>query len=82
MFCTKQRRIMMHRHAKGIVVFLIYIQYCCYTTTQLSCLVFSLQTLGSDVMYELIDDVTLGLCFEVHRACKNGTLFLGDTDPK
>nr|XP_011424902.1 ataxin-7-like protein 3 isoform X2 [Crassostrea gigas] len=40
------------------------------------------ETLVSDVMYELIDDVTLGLCFEVHRACKNGTLFLGDTDPK
>ncbi|XP_048765349.1 ataxin-7-like protein 3 [Ostrea edulis] len=40
------------------------------------------ETLASDVMYELIDDVTLGLCFEVHRACKHGTLFLGDTDPK
>ncbi|KAK3096632.1 hypothetical protein FSP39_001904 [Pinctada imbricata] len=35
-----------------------------------------------DVMLELIDDVSLGLCFEVHRACKFGTLFLGDTDPK
>ena len=33
-------------------------------------------------MLELIDDVSLGLCFEVHRACKHGTLFLGDTDPK
>ena len=34
------------------------------------------------VMYDIIDEVTLGLCFDVHRSCKLGTLFLGDTDPK
>ena len=34
----------------------------------------------SDVMYELIDEVTLGMCFETHRACKSGTLFLDETD--
>ncbi|ESO96567.1 hypothetical protein LOTGIDRAFT_115671 [Lottia gigantea] len=33
-------------------------------------------------MYELIDEVSLGLCFEIHRASKIGTLFLADTDPK
>ena len=33
-------------------------------------------------MYDIIDEVTLGLCFDVHRSCKLGTLFLGDTDPK
>jgi len=32
-------------------------------------------------MNDIIDDVTLGLCFEVHRSSKLGTLFLGDTDP-
>ena len=30
---------------------------------------------------ELIDEVTLGLCFEVHRSARIGTLFLGDSDP-
>ena len=34
------------------------------------------------VMYDIIDEVTLGLIFDVHRSCKLGTLFLGDTDPK
>ncbi|ELU14037.1 hypothetical protein CAPTEDRAFT_154471 [Capitella teleta] len=32
-------------------------------------------------MYELIDEVSLGLCFEVHRSAKIGLLFLDDTDP-
>ncbi|WAR04408.1 AT7L3-like protein [Mya arenaria] len=34
------------------------------------------------VVNDIIDDVTLGLCFEVHRSSKLGTLFLGDTDPQ
>ncbi|KAH3692154.1 ataxin-7-like protein 3 [Dreissena polymorpha] len=34
------------------------------------------------IVNDIIDDVTLGLCFEVHRSCKLGTLFLGDTDPQ
>ena len=33
------------------------------------------------VMNDIIDEISLGLCFEVHRSCKLGTLFLGDTDP-
>ncbi|OWF39080.1 ataxin-7-like protein 3 [Mizuhopecten yessoensis] len=41
-----------------------------------------LQGMLTDVMNELIDEVTLGLCFDIHRASKIGTLFLGDTDPK
>ncbi|XP_064597222.1 ataxin-7-like protein 3 [Liolophura sinensis] len=35
-----------------------------------------------DIMNELIDEVSLGLCFEVHRSCKMGTLFLDETDPQ
>jgi len=31
-------------------------------------------------MSELIDEVSCGLCFEVHRACKLGTIFLDETD--
>ncbi len=31
-------------------------------------------------MEELIDEISLGLCFEVHRACKIGTFLLDDTD--
>lgn len=36
----------------------------------------------SEIMEELVDETILGLCFEVHRAHKMGTLFLADTDPK
>ena len=41
-----------------------------------------LQSALDSLMLELIDDVTLGLCFEVHRACKTGAFFLADTDPQ
>ncbi|XP_046575331.1 ataxin-7-like protein 3 isoform X1 [Haliotis rubra] len=41
-----------------------------------------LQAAMNDVMLDLIDEVTLGLCFEVHRATKRGTIFLSDTDPQ
>ena len=33
-----------------------------------------------EVMLELIDEITLGLCFEIHRSCKLGTYFLDETD--
>lgn len=33
-----------------------------------------------DLMVDLIDDVSCGLCFEVHRACKLGTFLLDETD--
>ncbi|XP_033099570.1 ataxin-7-like protein 3 [Anneissia japonica] len=33
-----------------------------------------------DVFNELLDEVTLGLCFEIHRSCKIGTFFLEDVD--
>ena len=33
-----------------------------------------------ELMCELIDEVSCGLCFEVHRACKLGTIFLDETD--
>lgn len=32
------------------------------------------------VIEELIDEVSLGLCFEIHRACKVGSLFLSSLD--
>ncbi|XP_078661433.1 ataxin-7-like protein 3 [Branchiostoma floridae x Branchiostoma belcheri] len=34
-----------------------------------------------DVLSELVDDVILGLCFDVHRSCKMGTFFVDDVDP-
>ncbi|CAH1241904.1 ATXN7L3 [Branchiostoma lanceolatum] len=34
-----------------------------------------------DVLTELVDDVILGLCFDVHRSCKMGTFFVDDVDP-
>jgi len=30
--------------------------------------------------YELLDEVILGFCFEMHRSCKRGTLFLDEVD--
>ncbi|XP_025081287.1 ataxin-7-like protein 3 isoform X2 [Pomacea canaliculata] len=39
-----------------------------------------MQTTLDSIMQELIDEVSLGLCFEVHRSCKIGTFFLADTD--
>ncbi|XP_052821952.1 ataxin-7-like protein 3 isoform X2 [Octopus bimaculoides] len=42
---------------------------------------YNLTTAVGDVTADLIDEVTLGVCFEVHRSAKIGTLFLGDTDP-
>ncbi|XP_013390933.1 ataxin-7-like protein 3 [Lingula anatina] len=38
------------------------------------------QSLASDVMYEILDEISLGLCFEMHRACKIGTFLLDATD--
>jgi SAGA-associated factor 11 len=36
----------------------------------------------TEVMLDLIDEMTLGVCFEVHRSAKIGTLFLADLDPE
>lgn len=33
-------------------------------------------------MEELIDELSLGLCFEVHRACKTGAFMLELGDPE
>jgi len=35
-----------------------------------------------ELVMDIIDDVTCGLCFEIHRACKLGILFLDETDPE
>ena len=35
-----------------------------------------------ELVVDIIDDVTCGLCFEIHRACKLGILFLDETDPE
>jgi len=35
-----------------------------------------------ELVTDIIDDVTCGLCFEIHRACKLGILFLDETDPE
>ena len=43
-------------------------------------LIMVLQEAVSEVMHELIDEMLLGLCFEVHRACRLGTIFLDETD--
>lgn len=35
-----------------------------------------------ELVTDIIDDVTCGFCFEIHRACKLGILFLDETDPE
>jgi len=35
-----------------------------------------------ELVTDIIDDVTCGLCFEIHRACKLKILFLDETDPE
>uniref|UniRef100_A0A8C7XH34 Ataxin-7-like protein 3 n=1 Tax=Oryzias sinensis TaxID=183150 RepID=A0A8C7XH34_9TELE len=39
-----------------------------------------LEGLAQDILSELVEDACLGLCFEVHRAVKQGYFFLDDTD--
>ncbi|XP_037545161.1 ataxin-7-like protein 3 [Nematolebias whitei] len=39
-----------------------------------------LEALMQDIYSELVEDACLGLCFEVHRAVKQGYFFLDDTD--
>uniref|UniRef100_A0A8D3AK90 Ataxin-7-like protein 3 n=1 Tax=Scophthalmus maximus TaxID=52904 RepID=A0A8D3AK90_SCOMX len=39
-----------------------------------------LEALVHDIYSELVDDACLGLCFEVHRAVKQGFFFLDETD--
>lgn len=40
----------------------------------------SCQGLAQDILSDLVEDACLGLCFEVHRAVKQGYFFLDDTD--
>lgn len=51
-----------------------YLLFCVYSTT------FSSQALAHDVYSDLVEDACLGLCFEVHRAVKQGYFFLDETD--
>uniref|UniRef100_A0A3B3CP33 Ataxin-7-like protein 3 n=1 Tax=Oryzias melastigma TaxID=30732 RepID=A0A3B3CP33_ORYME len=39
-----------------------------------------LEALVNDIYSELVEDACLGLCFEVHRAVKQGYFFLDETD--
>lgn len=38
------------------------------------------QAMAQDILSDLVEDACLGLCFEVHRAVKQGYFFLDDTD--
>lgn len=44
------------------------------------CLSLQCQALAQDILSDLVEDACLGLCFEVHRAVKQGYFFLDDTD--
>ncbi len=39
-----------------------------------------MKALAQDVYSDLVEDACLGLCFEVHRAVKQGYFFLDETD--
>jgi len=38
------------------------------------------QGFAQEILSDLVEDACLGLCFEVHRAVKQGYFFLDDTD--
>lgn len=38
------------------------------------------QGIAQEILADLVEDACLGLCFEVHRAVKQGYFFLDDTD--
>lgn len=38
------------------------------------------QALAHDIYSDLVEDACLGLCFDVHRAVKQGYFFLDETD--
>ncbi|MFT7799074.1 ataxin-7-like protein 3 isoform X2 [Arapaima gigas] len=46
---------------------------CCLDNTKL-------EALAHDIYSDLVEDACLGLCFEVHRAVKQGYFFLDETD--
>lgn len=39
-----------------------------------------MQGIAQEILSDLVEDACLGLCFEVHRAVKQGYFFLDDTD--
>ncbi|XP_076123168.1 ataxin-7-like protein 3 isoform X1 [Alosa pseudoharengus] len=39
-----------------------------------------MEGIAQDILTDLVEDACLGLCFEVHRAVKQGYFFLDDTD--
>lgn len=64
---------------------LCYSVFNCLPKTTVLCgvnifLSFILQALVHDIYSELVEDACLGLCFEVHRAVKQGYFFLDETD--
>ncbi len=38
------------------------------------------QGFAQEILSDLVEDACLGLCFEAHRAVKQGYIFLDDTD--
>lgn len=40
----------------------------------------SYEGIEEDILSDLMDELILGFCFETHRACKVGTLFIDETD--
>lgn len=62
----------------------VRLQFVCVLTGclyQLCCLcVPCVQALVHDIYSELVEDACLGLCFEVHRAVKQGYFFLDEMD--
>lgn len=66
---------------KKIHIFMFF-EWFTFNTTVNTSDISILQDEFEAIMNDIIDEMSLGLCFEVHRSCKMGTLFLGDTDPQ
>lgn len=59
----------------------VRLQFVCFLTGCLHRIYrLCVQALVHDIYSELVEDACLGLCFEVHRAVKQGYFFLDEMD--
>lgn len=55
---------------------------CLACTSMLSATCFKLDEVLSDILDDVIDEVSFGYCLEVHRMIKKGILTLTEMDPQ
>ncbi len=64
----------------SVMCILLKVTVCFKRVNTCMCCAFLAQGFAQEILSDLVEDTCLGLCFEVHRAVKQGYLFLDDTD--